>query len=256
MRKKINLLKIKYFIYISKYNILYKYIIYFMPIPQEGAQQDHALPRVVEVVEDVLGLVRQLPGAPDRLARAAHQTGHLAQSSLGGLVEDLRRADLADLDGFAREHIGPFEGERARFRACGQGPLGGLRSAMEEGPSRCRLDPSGSCIPPAEVNHRGQEPSSAPRQIVRGSGLGLDGGGVRIHRDAGAPGGGEGGDVDADKGDERLLAGVVVDRDGDANDRDEILANTDDSSAVEEERAATEPLDTPHAWEGHEHIDD
>ena len=32
MRKKINLLKIKYFIYISKYNILYKYIIYFIYI--------------------------------------------------------------------------------------------------------------------------------------------------------------------------------------------------------------------------------
>ena len=32
MRNKINLLKIKYFIYISKYNILYKYIIYFIYI--------------------------------------------------------------------------------------------------------------------------------------------------------------------------------------------------------------------------------
>ena len=72
----------------------------------------------------------------------------------------------------------------------------------------------------------------------------------------GTPGGGEGGDVDTDEGDERLLARVVVDRDGDANDRDEILANTHDGSAVEEERAATEPLDTPHTRKGHEHVDD
>ena len=72
----------------------------------------------------------------------------------------------------------------------------------------------------------------------------------------GAPGGGECGDVDTDKGNEGLLTGLVLDGDRDADDRDEELANTHDGSTVEEESTATELLDTPHTREGHEHVHD
>ena len=90
-------------------------------------------------------------------------------------------------------------------------------------------------------------------------GLGTDVEGEDLARDDprdGAPGGGEGGDVDANKGNERLMAGLVVDGDSNTDDRDEVLADTHDGGTVEEERAATEPLDTPHARKGHEHVDD
>ena len=72
----------------------------------------------------------------------------------------------------------------------------------------------------------------------------------------GTPGGREAGDGGADKGNERLLTGLVLGGDGDTDDRDEVLADTHDGGTVEEERAATEPLDTPHTRKGHEHVDD
>lgn len=72
----------------------------------------------------------------------------------------------------------------------------------------------------------------------------------------GAPGGGEGSNVDAHECDERLLAGGVVNGDGDADDCDEVLANTHNDGTPDEERATTKSLDTPHTGESHEDVYD
>lgn len=72
----------------------------------------------------------------------------------------------------------------------------------------------------------------------------------------GTPRGGERGDVDADERNKRLLAGLVMNRDGDADDGDEVLANAHNGGTVEQERATTELLDSPHTRKGHEHVDD
>lgn len=47
-----------------------------------------------------------------------------------------------------------------------------------------------------------------------------------------------------------------MDGDGDTDDGDEVLANTHHDRAPEQERATAEPLNTPHARERHEHVDD
>jgi hypothetical protein len=70
-----------------------------------------------------------------------------------------------------------------------------------------------------------------------------------------APGRGEASDVDAHESDERLLARLVVDGDGDANDRDEELADAHEHGTPYEEGATAEALDAPHARYSHAHVD-
>lgn len=72
----------------------------------------------------------------------------------------------------------------------------------------------------------------------------------------GTPGGGEAGNVQADKGDEGFLAGSVLYGDGDTDDGDEELAHAHPESTPDEEGTTTEPLDTPHAGNGHEDVHD
>jgi len=71
----------------------------------------------------------------------------------------------------------------------------------------------------------------------------------------GTPGGSETGDVQAHEGDKGFLTGLVVNGDGDTNDSDEELADTHPCGTPDEEGTTTESLDTPHAGDGHEHID-
>ena len=52
------------------------------------------------------------------------------------------------------------------------------------------------------------------------------------------------------------MARGVVHRDGDADDRDEELADAHDDGTPDEEWATAEALDTPHAGEGHEDVHD
>ena len=72
----------------------------------------------------------------------------------------------------------------------------------------------------------------------------------------GSPGGRECSNVDTDKGNETLLTGLVLDGDGDTDDSDEELAHAHPSGTPDEESTTTELLNTPHAGDGHEDVDD
>lgn len=61
----------------------------------------------------------------------------------------------------------------------------------------------------------------------------------------------ERGNVDANKGDERLLSTLVAGADRDADDGNEVLANAHHHRTPDEERATTKALNTPHAGNGH-----
>lgn len=62
--------------------------------------------------------------------------------------------------------------------------------------------------------------------------------------------------VDADEGDKNTLAGKVVDRHGDTNDRNDVFADGHTGGTNEEQPAATEAFDTPDTRECHEHVHD
>jgi len=115
------------------------------------------------------------------------------------------------------------------------------------------------------VNGRGQnhgpntevpEPVGGGRE---GHGLGTDSKRVDLASDDprdGTPGGSEEGDVDADEGDETLLACHVLHRDGDTDDGDEVLANEHTNSTNQEEATATDVVDGPERWDSHADVDD
>ena len=123
---------------------------------------------------------------------------------------------------------------------------------LEAGVARARVDEVGRRVANAKV----------PEPVAR------DGERHRLRTDVeredladddpgdGAPRARERSNVDADERDERLLAGRVRDRDGDADDRDEVLADAHHDRAPDEQRATAKALDTPHAGDGHEHVDD
>lgn len=71
-----------------------------------------------------------------------------------------------------------------------------------------------------------------------------------------SPSGSEEGDVDADEGDEDLLSGQVVLRDGNTDDGDDVLADEHTSGTDEEERTTTSPVDEPDTGNGHADVDD
>lgn len=62
-------------------------------------------------------------------------------------------------------------------------------------------------------------------------------------------------DVDADKGDQNLLSSSVGCRDGDTDDGDNKFADGHTGSTDQEEATTSEPLDTPHTRDSHEHVD-
>ena len=191
----------------------------------------------------VLGLVLQVRDvhvlSDDLLAVANRRDGRRV------LVEEVDLLERETL-GLGNAEVGEDEAAQAR-RAPNEEHLD-----TEAGVARTGVDEVGSGVTDTEV------PEPVGRDGER-HGLGTDVKGEDLAGDDprdGSPGGGEGGNVDANKGNERLLAGLVVDGDSNANDRDEVLADTHDGGTVEEERAATEPLDTPHTRKGHEHVDD
>ena len=104
----------------------------------------------------------------------------------------------------------------------------------------------------------GEVPEPVGRNSER-HGLGTDVQGEDFTNDDpgdGAPCRSEGGNVDANEGNERLLARCVFDRDGDTDDGDEILADAHNDGTVDKEGTATEPLNTPHTGESHEDVHD
>ena len=72
----------------------------------------------------------------------------------------------------------------------------------------------------------------------------------------GTPRGGEEGDVDAHESDQNLLSRHVLGRDRDTDDGDQVLANAHANGTDQQQPPATEPLNTPHARESHEDVDD
>ena len=108
---------------------------------------------------------------------------------------------------------------------------------------------------------RGVADTEVPEPVGGGSerhGLGTDVERVDFTNDDpsdGTPCARKGSNVNANKRDEGLLARGVGDRDSNADDRDEVLADTHDDGTPDEERATTETLNTPHAGNGHEDVD-
>jgi len=71
-----------------------------------------------------------------------------------------------------------------------------------------------------------------------------------------SPSGSEEGNVDADKGYEDLLTGVVVDGDGDTDNGDNVLADDHTGGTDEQETTTSDVVDGPESGEGHADVDD
>jgi hypothetical protein len=118
--------------------------------------------------------------------------------------------------------------------------------------SELGVDDVGSRVTDNEV----PEPVGRNRE---GHGLGTDGEREDFGGDYpsdGSPGSSKEGDVDADEGDEHLLASLVIDGDRNTNDGDKELADEHTNCTNEEESTTTNVINGPEGRDGHADVDD
>lgn len=175
------------------------------------------------------------------------RVGVCAWAGDGG-ADDVKLVDLFEREtrGFVDEEVGEDTGAGA-----GGGPNEEHLGA-ETGVTWAGLDEVGGRVTDTKV----------PKPVggdAKREGLGTDGEGEDFTADdpsGRAPGGSEAGDVDADKGDEDLLARGVGLADGGTGDGDDQFADSHPGGTEDEKLAATDALHHPHARDSGCDVDD